>query len=113
MKILREGHLYELQNFESKETKGQELQFIEKMPQKMFAEDGVTEVPTGVLVTINEGTTNEEVIEVLIDRMKYLQAKFPCKENACAITHLEESLMWLEKRTRDREKRNVEGKHIA
>ena len=61
---------------------------------------------------VNDGTTNEEVLEMLIDRMKYLQAKFPCKENACVITKLEESLMWLEKRTNDRKKRNVEGKHV-
>lgn len=49
---------------------------------------------------------------VLIDRMNYLQGKFPCRENAIVITKLEESLMWLEKRTNDRKKRGVEGKHI-
>ncbi len=113
MKVITEGHKYELSNFESKNTEGQTLQFIEKSPQTMFAPDGKTEVPTGILITINDGTTNEEVLEMLIDRMKYLQAKFPCKENACCITHLEEGLMWLEKRTSDRLKRNVEGKHLS
>lgn len=103
MKILREAHRYELANFEKKDEPGQILQFIEKEP----SEVGGTE-----LITINDGTTNEEVLEVLIDRISKLQAKFPCKENACCITHLQEGLMWLEKRTRDREKRGVEGKQI-
>lgn len=39
-----------------------------------------------------------------------LNKEFPCRENAVAITKLDEALMWLEKRTKDRVKRNVEGK---
>lgn len=104
MKVYVEGHRYELANFEEKETPGQVLQFIQKVPV-----GGVE----GQLRTQADGTTNEEVLEMLIDRMKYLQAKFPCKENACCLTHLEEGLMWLEKRTHDRQKRGVEGKHLA
>lgn len=104
MKVLTLGHKYELANFENKEFAGQTIQFIQKEP---AAEDSTT------LLTIHDGTTNEEVLEMLIDRLKYLQAKFPCKENACCITHLEEGLMWLEKRTRDRVKRGVEGKQLA
>jgi hypothetical protein len=110
MKVLTTGHKYELANFENKESLGQTIQFIEKSTDPSgigVGDDGVT------LYTMNDGTTNEDVLEMLIDRMKYLQAKFPCKENACCITHLEEGLMWLEKRTRDRVKRGVEGKHVA
>lgn len=103
MKILREGHKYELSNFENKEAEGQTIQFIEKIPRH----DNPSE-----LLTIFDGTTNEELLEVLINRMNFLQSKFPCRENACAITKLDEALMWLEKRTKDRIKRNVEGKHI-
>lgn len=66
----------------------------------------------GVLFTVSDGTTNEDVLEMLIDRMKYLQSKFPCRENAIVITKLEESLMWLNKRTEDRSARNVEGKQL-
>ena len=100
MKVLKEGHLYELANFENKEAKGQEIQFIEK---GNLSDNSIS------LVTINDGTTNEEVIEVLIDRLQYLNGKFPCRENSIAITKLEEALMWLNKRTEDRLKRNVEG----
>ena len=67
---------------------------------------------TTEFLTICNGTTTEEVLEVLINRMNYLQDKFACRENAIVITKLEESLMWLEKRTSDRMKRNVEGKNI-
>ena len=102
MKIKVPGHTYELSNFENKESVGQTLQFIHKEP-KLGSE----------LITISDGTTNEEVLEVLIDRMNFLQSKFPCRENAIVITKLEESLMWLNKRTQDRLKRNVEGKHLV
>lgn len=103
MKTIISGHTYELSNFENKEIEGQILQFIHKEPK----EEGSVE-----LITISDGTTNEEILEVLIDRMNFLQSKFPCRENAIVITKLEESLMWLNKRTADRLKRNVEGKQL-
>ncbi len=104
MNILIEGHRYGLDNFENKNAFGQKLQFIHKVP----VSEGSTE-----LKTVQDGTTNEEVLEVLINRMQYLQGKFPCPENALVITKLEESLFWLNKRTADRQKRNVEGKQLA
>lgn len=101
MKVLIEGHRYELENFEQNiHELNQRLQFIQKRPRT----EGETE-----LVTINDGTTNEEVLSVLIDRLVYLQSIFPCRENAIVITKLEECLMWLNKRTADRKTRNVEG----
>jgi len=96
MKNIIPGHTYELENFENKDSKGQTLQFIHKEPK----EEGSTE-----LKTISDGTTNEEVIEVLLDRLNFLQSKFPCRENAIAITKLDEALLWLNKRTSDRLKR--------
>ncbi|MEI6823172.1 MAG: hypothetical protein WCL51_14670 [Bacteroidota bacterium] len=107
MKVITEGHRYTMSNFENKEN-GQTIQFIEKV-----LIENETLPNDKVLTTINDGTTNEEVLEVLIDRMKYLQGKFPCRENAIIITKLEESLMWLNKRTADRIKRNVEGKQLS
>ena len=103
MKILTPGHKYELANFEQVGQPGQTLQFIEKAPVGA----------AGQLTTVHDGTTNEEVLRVLIDRMQSLQSKFPCRENAIVITKLEESLMWLEKRTADRKARGVEGKLLA
>ena len=103
MQVNVPGHQYELSNFENKENPGQILQFIHKEPK----EEGSVE-----LVTIVDGTTNEELLEVLLDRLNFLQAKFPCRENAIAITKLDEALLWLNKRTADRVKRNVEGKQL-
>lgn len=102
MKINKEGHSYELRNYEDN-AKSQTLNFIEKKP---IQQNGTE------LETIQDGTTNEEVLSVLINRMYYLQSKFPCRENSIVIINLEESLMWLNKRTSDRLKRNVEGKNI-
>lgn len=56
------------------------------------------------------GLHNEDLIAVVIDRLQGFQdGKFRCRENAIAITKLEESLLWLNKRTHDRIARNVEG----
>ena len=67
MQILTEDHKYIAPNFENKES-GQTIQFIEKVP---------TSPGSTVLETKNDGTTNEELLEVLINRMNYLQGKFP------------------------------------
>lgn len=115
MKALTPGHKYELANFE--ESEPQVLQFIEKGKRKDMPEYSSELNTTGKdpeeFITYNNGTTNEEVLAVLIDRMKHLNGLFPCRENSIVITKLEESLMWLEKRTADRVKRGVEGKPKA
>jgi len=103
MKAIIEGHRYVLENFEQKDKPGQVIQFIEKAPT----------VDRTTMYTVNDGTTNEEVLAVLIDRMQYLNGKFPCRDNSIAITHLEDALLRLNKRTADRLARGVEGKHVA
>jgi len=56
------------------------------------------------------GITHEALLAILIDRLQGFQkGPFSCRENAIALTHLEEALMWLQKRTRDRLARGVEG----
>lgn len=99
MKILTPSHKYELANFEDPFKPGQILQFIEK-----------ERLPDGIhLKTINDGTTNEEVLLMLIDRLKGLNEKLPTREASIAITKCEEALLWLHKRTADRIERNVKG----
>jgi hypothetical protein len=63
--------------------------------------------------TFDHGTTLEEMLRVCIARLKELNERFSCRENAIAITKMQEALMWLNERTRERRKRGVEGKHIA
>jgi hypothetical protein len=58
------------------------------------------------------GCMNEDLIAMVIDRLEGFQTtQFKCRENALAITKLEEALLWLRKRTMDREARGVEGTH--
>lgn len=61
------------------------------------------------------GAFVEDVIAAALQRIQHYQeaadGRFRCRENAIAITKLEEALLWLDKRTRDREARGVEGTH--
>lgn len=59
------------------------------------------------------GLTNEALLAALIHRTNVLNTRFPCRENALAITNMEQALMWLEKRTNDRKARQVEGLEVA
>lgn len=82
----------------------------------------VREVETGdvlALVDFQEGPIkevgingihNEDLILMVLTRLNsFQQTAFACNENEMAIKKLEEALMWLRKRTQDREIRNVEG----
>lgn len=58
------------------------------------------------------GAFLEDVIVAVIKRLEHYQdSEFKCRENAVALTYIETALLWLEKRTADRETRNVEGTH--
>ena len=60
------------------------------------------------------GLTNEVLIAIVIDRLNGAQeGNFRCRENALAITKLEEASLWLAKRTLDRMTRGVEGQSKA
>ena len=49
------------------------------------------------------------LISTALTMLKHLNSIYPCRENSITITKLEEALMWQEARTKDREKRGVEG----
>lgn len=55
------------------------------------------------------GLQVEEALQQCMDRLKKYQDEVPCRENALAITKVEEAIMWLEKRAKDRQARGVEG----
>lgn len=58
------------------------------------------------------GISGEALLAILIDRMQCFQTgPYACRENALALTKLEEAMFWLQKRTRDRMLRGVEGTH--
>jgi len=47
-----------------------------------------------------DGLTNEAVLALLEHRLSVLNTKRPCRENALAITKLQEARFWLEERER-------------
>lgn len=56
------------------------------------------------------GVIDTDLLEIVRDRMKSFQeGPFATRENACALTHIEEALMWLNRRVEDRIERNVLG----
>jgi hypothetical protein len=58
------------------------------------------------------GAFVEGVISAALQRIQHYQSgEFRCRENALAITKLEEALHWLESRTARREAQGVEGTH--
>ena len=59
------------------------------------------------------GCHQEDLIAIVIDRLQCFQAgDFACRENALALTKLEEALHWLNHRTKDRIDRGVEGTSV-
>lgn len=60
--------------------------------------------------TSRHGVLDTDLLEIVRDRLKAFQAgPFATRENACALTHIEEALLWMNKRTEDRIERNVLG----
>lgn len=60
------------------------------------------------------GITQEALLAICIDRLRSFQAgKFACRENAIALTKLEEAQLWLFSRTLARMQRGVEGTHTV
>ncbi|NFO57718.1 ABC transporter ATPase [Clostridium botulinum] len=56
------------------------------------------------------GVIDSDLLEIVRDRLKAFQAgPFSSRENACALTHVEEALMWMNRRVEDRIERNVLG----
>ena len=56
------------------------------------------------------GAQVEDVIDVLVEQLlEFQKSEFACRENALAITKLEEARLWLNERTRKRKEQGVEG----
>ena len=106
MKCKDDHHTYELDLFEEADEKVN-VWFIKKEPRDK-EQTGSKE-----MITLQNGTTNEEVLKMLIHRIRGLNVKFPSTHNEVAILNCENALNALENRTKDREERGVEGKAIA
>ena len=94
---------------------------------QLTIEDGTEQIkvdPNEILATIQlqcgprkeddsiHGVIDTDLLEIVRDRLKSFQVgPFSSKENACALTHIEEALMWMNRRVEDRIERNVLGKN--
>jgi hypothetical protein len=59
------------------------------------------------------GISGEALLAIVEDRLIGFQSgQFACRENAVALTKIQEAMMWLQKRTRDRMARGVEGTNV-
>ena len=63
---------------------------------------------------VNENQLNgifmEDLLVICIDRLLHFQAgEYSCRENALALTKIQEAMHWLRHRTECRQKRGVEG----
>lgn len=99
--------------------------FVEEDPQST-AGDFITiqnaEDVKGVAPVVSFEVQSDPIGEVgingvqALDMLRYtkclfqsLNEAFPCRENSLTITKIEEAIHWQEARTRDRQRRNVEG----
>lgn len=83
----------------------------------------MVEVPKGLTCRISfqngpiaeagvNGLTQEALLAIVIDRLQAFQkGPYSCRENALALTKLEEAKLWLFSRTMERMTRGVEGTH--
>lgn len=56
------------------------------------------------------GVIDSDLLEIVRHRLQCFQAgAFASRENAVALTHIEEALMWMNRRVEDRIERNVLG----
>jgi len=56
------------------------------------------------------GILDTDLLEIVRDRLKHFQqGEYSTRENASALTHIEEALMWMNKRVEDRIERDVLG----
>jgi hypothetical protein len=60
------------------------------------------------------GAFVENAVDAAMERLQhYQESHFACEENDQALRHLQAAAAWLDKRTKDREARKVEGTHTV
>jgi hypothetical protein len=69
----------------------------------------------GPIATVGtNGITHEVLLAIIADRLRSFQAgPYACRENALALTKIEEAMHWLQARTVARMRRGVEGTHTV
>lgn len=92
------NHIYQVRGYHSKEA--DETAVVIRFQNGPINEVGVN------------GITQEVLLAIVADRLRSFQAgSFACRENALALTKIEEAQHWLQQRTIARMRRGVEGTH--
>lgn len=104
------NHLYHIRGFNSKSNPSDP--FVERYGQP--SEHTTILFHNGVVSEGVNGITNEALLAIVLDRLEGFQrGPYACRENALAITKLEEAMHWLHHRTGTRIARGVEGTHAV
>lgn len=97
------NHHYRME-FDDKKW-GPDAQSMRQTQEIYFQNGPIKEVGTN-------GLTHEVLLAIVADRLQSFQkGPFACRENALALTKIEEALHWLHHRTAGRVARGVEGTH--
>lgn len=97
------NHRYEISGFDYSTNPAEKDDFTTEPLVVLFQNGPIAEA--GV-----NGVTQEALLAICIDRLRSFQAgPYACRENALALTKMEEARMWLLERTRRRMARGVEG----
>ncbi|MEA2001443.1 MAG: hypothetical protein U9N84_06100 [Actinomycetota bacterium] len=74
----------------------------------------LVEIPwqNGIMSEGRNGVVLEDMVEACIQRLRFFQdSKFRCRENALALTKLEEAAQWMRQRQRNRHLQNVQSSY--
>ena len=97
------SHRYEITGFDSRHNPSGEVTDRWSNLAILFQNGPIAEA--GV-----NGITQEALLAIVADRLRSFQAgSYSCRENALALTKIEEAMHWLHHRTRARMARGVEG----
>jgi hypothetical protein len=107
------NHLYDIRGYSSRSNASDPFTARYGVPADhstiLFQNGPISEGGIGV-----NGVTHEALLAIVADRLRSFQkGPYACKANACALTHIEEAMHWLQQRTLERMRRGVEGTHVV
>ena len=95
-------HAYKISVVKEAQTSDEQTQIVYEVVLQ-FQNGGLKE--TGA-----NGITDQALLAICLDRLRsFNQGKFSSRENSLAITHIEDALLRMERRSNDRARRGVEG----
>lgn len=98
MRVLDQGHLYELAELDGGEINSfSSLRFVKRVGDRF----------PGNVSPAYAGTTMQEVLRALIDRAEYVNRQIPCAETEASIALMEAALLLMEIRAK-----RVKGKNL-